>query len=109
MNGLTRRHFTGGALGLLGAARLTGSAHAQGADTRSYKIGVLAGLSGLGSQIGQWILQGAEVGVEALNREAGRPRFSIISEDRRVRSAASRASTAGQRRSRRHRSPAAAR
>jgi branched-chain amino acid transport system substrate-binding protein len=76
---LSRRHFGAASLGLLAAAQAP--AFAQGGAARSYKIGVLAGLSGLGSQIGQWIVQGVEVGVESINREAGAPRFSVVTED----------------------------
>jgi branched-chain amino acid transport system substrate-binding protein len=81
MKRFSRRHFASASLGLLGAACLPRAALAQGADTRTYKIGVLAGLSGLGSQIGQWIAQGADIGVETINREAGRQRFTIVTED----------------------------
>lgn len=78
MTGLTRRSFAAGTLGVLALAR---GAQAQNADTRSYKIGVLVGLSGLGAQIGQWIAQGAELGAEVLNREAGRTRYTLVNED----------------------------
>ena len=47
----------------------------------TYRIGVLAGLSGLGSQIGQWMLQGAQVAASAINAAGGPLRFEIVAED----------------------------
>lgn len=54
-----------------------GVAHAQ----TSYKIGVLAGLSGLGSQIGEWMVQGAQVAADAVNKAGGPVRLTIVTED----------------------------
>jgi branched-chain amino acid transport system substrate-binding protein len=44
------------------------------------RIGVLAGLTGGGAQIGQWMLQGAEVAVEVLRKRGG-PSFVLVGED----------------------------
>ena len=44
------------------------------------KIGALLGLSGLGSQIGQWILNGAETAAEQL-AASGSQKFTVVAED----------------------------
>jgi branched-chain amino acid transport system substrate-binding protein len=80
MSRITRRQFGATTLATLGSAQLGRPAFSQ-ADNRTYKLGVVVGLSGLGSQIGQWILQGAELGVERINREANAQRFTIVTED----------------------------
>jgi branched-chain amino acid transport system substrate-binding protein len=46
----------------------------------SQKIGVLVGLSGLGAQIGQWMLMGAETASDVVKRSGG-PQFTIVAED----------------------------
>lgn len=56
----------------------TGPAAAQ---DRTYKVGVLAGLSGLGAQIGQWMLDGVETAATAIDGEADGRRYEIIAED----------------------------
>lgn len=47
---------------------------------KTVRIGALLGLSGLGSQIGQWILSGAEVAVAQL-AAAGGTKFVLVTED----------------------------
>jgi branched-chain amino acid transport system substrate-binding protein len=49
-------------------------------QTREYKVGVLAGLSGLGAQIGQWMLAGAKAAADQLGKSGG-AKFTIIAED----------------------------
>ena len=53
-------------------------AHAQ--SDKPVKIGALLGLSGLGSQIGQWILNGAEIAAAQLAASGG-GKFTIVAED----------------------------
>ena len=64
-------------LGLLVA--LTGLAIAP-AQAEEYPIGLLAGLSGGGAQIGQWMVRGAEVAIENRNK-AGETTFRLVPED----------------------------
>jgi branched-chain amino acid transport system substrate-binding protein len=59
------------ALGL-GAAP---SGHAQ-----EHTVGILAGLSGGGAQIGQWMVRGAEVAADTLNK-SGSVKFKLVTED----------------------------
>ena len=65
---------------LLAGAFLVCGAPASAQSDKPVKIGVLLGLSGLGSQIGQWILNGAEVATEQLAASGGQ-KFSIVAED----------------------------
>lgn len=81
MSKITRRNFATMSAAFAGTVGLTWQASAQGADTRTYKLGALAGLSGLGSAIGQWIVQGAEIAIARINRETGITRFTLTSED----------------------------
>jgi len=53
---------------------------AEGQAAEQYKAGVLVGLSGLGAQIGQWMVEGAETAADSL-RARGGPDFTIIAED----------------------------
>jgi branched-chain amino acid transport system substrate-binding protein len=62
--------------GLVATASVTASAQSD----RPMKIGALLGLSGLGSQIGQWIVNGAEIASEQLAASGGQ-KFTIIAED----------------------------
>ncbi len=62
------------------AALILGSGSLAAQDKVEYKIGVLAGLSGLGAQIGQWMLAGAEAGAANLKASGG-PTFRIVAED----------------------------
>jgi branched-chain amino acid transport system substrate-binding protein len=62
-------------------ASLVASPRARAQSTTVYKIGVLAGLSGLGSQIGQWMLQGVEVGSDVAAKSGQAIRFSTVAED----------------------------
>jgi branched-chain amino acid transport system substrate-binding protein len=55
-----------------------GPATAQ--SDKTYRIGVLVGLSGLGSQIGQWNVNGAEVAAAQLASSGG-PKIVIVAED----------------------------
>lgn len=50
------------------------------AQAEEYPIGLLAGLSGGGAQIGQWMVRGAEVAIENRN-EAGDLTFRLVPED----------------------------
>ena len=62
-----------------GAIASTAAPASAQAD-RTYKLGVLVGLSGLGSQIGQWILNGAETAAAELGSSGG-PKITIVAED----------------------------
>jgi branched-chain amino acid transport system substrate-binding protein len=46
----------------------------------AHKVGVLVGLSGLGAQIGKWMLEGAQAGADQVAATGG-PKFEIIAED----------------------------
>ena len=65
---------------LITGAFLVGGTPASAQSDKPVKIGALLGLSGLGSQIGQWILNGAEVATEQVAASGGQ-KFSIIAED----------------------------
>ena len=76
---LTRRGFsTGMAAGLTMLPLGAGPGSAQ---DRQVRVGVIAGLSGLGGQIGQWMVDGAETAVTVLNQVEGGRRYSLIAED----------------------------
>lgn len=65
---------------LLAGAFLVGAAPAGAQTDKPVKIGALLGLSGLGSQIGQWIVNGAEIAAEQLAASGGQ-KFTIVAED----------------------------
>lgn len=73
-----RGFFAGMTCAALLAATLSTATPA--AAQEEYKVGVLAGLSGLGAQIGQWMVAGAQAAVEQLGKSGG-PRIAIVAED----------------------------
>ena len=78
---MLKQHWTR-LLGLVIAAGAiaTTAVPASAQADRTYKVGVLVGLSGLGSQIGQWILNGAETAAAELASSGG-PKITIVPED----------------------------
>ncbi len=65
---------------LVAGALLACGAPAGAQSDRPIKVGALLGLSGLGSQIGQWILNGAETAAEQLAASGGQ-KFTVVAED----------------------------
>ena len=64
---------------VIGALLACGTPASAQSD-KPVKIGALLGLSGLGSQIGQWILNGAETAAEQLAASGGQ-KFTVVAED----------------------------
>ena len=75
-----RRFWRGILASAIAGTVLTLGVPAQAQTDKTVKIGVLLGLSGLGSQIGQWILNGAEIATAQLAASGG-PKFAIVAED----------------------------
>lgn len=75
-----RQFWRGMFASVLAGAALTCTLPAHAQSDKTVKIGALLGLSGLGSQIGQWILNGAETAVAQLAASDG-PKFVIVAED----------------------------
>jgi branched-chain amino acid transport system substrate-binding protein len=72
------RSFAAAAFGAALAATSGTGALAQ--EKQEYKVGVMGGLSGLGAQIGKWVLAGAQAAADNLAASGG-PKFTLIAED----------------------------
>ncbi len=77
---LHRRFMRAVAMAIVTGAMLAAGAPASAQAGKTYRVGVLVGLSGLGSQIGQWILNGAETAAAQLAASGG-PKITIVAED----------------------------
>ena len=66
----------------VGAAFATGVAlgDAKAQEKHDYKVGVMGGLSGLGAQIGKWVLAGAQAAADNLGASGGST-FTLTAED----------------------------
>lgn len=72
----TRMRLPATAAALFLSLAVTASAQ----DTKDAKVGVLVGLSGLGAQIGQWMLEGAQAAADQVESSGG-PAIEIVAED----------------------------
>lgn len=66
--------------GLAAFALLATAVPASAQADKTIRVGVLVGLSGLGAQIGQWMLNGAETAAAQLAATGG-PKIQVIAED----------------------------
>jgi branched-chain amino acid transport system substrate-binding protein len=76
---LNRRQFTAAAVSGFALSLMPRALRAQ--NTQAVRVGVVAGLSGLGGQIGQWMVDGAQTAVSVLNKSGGGRTYSLIAED----------------------------
>jgi branched-chain amino acid transport system substrate-binding protein len=77
---LQRRWIRAVAIAIAAGTVLVTAIPAGAQADRNYRVGMLVGLSGLGAQIGQWALNGAEAAAAQLASSGG-PKLTIVAED----------------------------
>ena len=63
------------------AGVMTCTLSVAGLAAKEITVGLVAGLSGGGAQIGKWMVEGADVAIKRINGEGGKVTFRLIPED----------------------------